>query len=100
MSGDRSDASKPSAGPESLPYQGQLHSIKFVGVVAVNCCQVVFDLQPEQPDRREFEFRFGSGAGIRTLNVAINRSRHPVQKEQLESPDDRDTSDEGLAGAL
>ena len=27
-----------------------------------------------------FKFGFGSGAGIRTLNLAVNRSLHPVQK--------------------
>src|SRR5260370_40854446 len=31
-----------------------------------------------------FEFRFGSGPGIRTLNLAVNRSLHPVQKWRLE----------------
>jgi len=31
-----------------------------------------------------FEFRFGSGPGIRTPNLAVNRSLHPVQKCRLE----------------
>ena len=33
---------------------------------------------------RDFVFSFGSGAGIRTLNLAVNRSLHPVQKWRLE----------------
>ena len=32
------------------------------------------------PSCRKFVFRFGSGAGIRTLNLAVNRSLRPVQK--------------------
>jgi hypothetical protein len=27
-----------------------------------------------------FEFTIGSGPGIRTLNLAVNRSLHPLQK--------------------
>ena len=30
--------------------------------------------------RAEIEFKFGSGPGIRTLNLAVNRSLRPVQK--------------------
>jgi hypothetical protein len=33
---------------------------------------------------QRLEFGFGSGAGIRTLNLAVNRSLHPVQKYLLE----------------
>jgi len=29
---------------------------------------------------QRLEFGLGSGAGIRTLNLAVNRSLHPVQK--------------------
>jgi hypothetical protein len=29
---------------------------------------------------REIEFEIGSGVGIRTLNLAVNRSLRPVQK--------------------
>ncbi len=34
--------------------------------------------------RAQFEFGFGSGPGIRTLNLAVNRSLRPVQKQRLE----------------
>jgi hypothetical protein len=33
---------------------------------------------------RRFEFEIGSGTGIRTLNLAVNRSLRPVQKYQFE----------------
>src|SRR5712692_7393830 len=52
------------------------------------CCQVVDRLLSYRRTIRrrglEFEFRFGSGPGIRTLNLAVNRSLHPVRKCRLE----------------
>jgi len=35
-------------------------------------------------DGYRFEFRFGSGPGIRTLNLAVNKSLQPVQKWSLD----------------
>jgi hypothetical protein len=39
-----------------------------------------FQLDLAAAFRTGFKFGFGSGAGIRTLNLAVNRSVKPVQK--------------------
>ena len=39
---------------------------------------------PGARDRCRYEIRIGSGTGIRTLNLAVNRSLHPVQNWQPE----------------
>jgi hypothetical protein len=50
------------------------------------CCQLLSGDGFTSRARAEIEFRFGSGVdfgsgpGIRTLNLAVNRSLHPVQK--------------------
>jgi hypothetical protein len=45
-----------------------------VALRLLHSCQRILDSEPH------FVFGFGSGTGIRTLNLAVNRSLQPVQK--------------------
>jgi len=45
-----------------------------------HCCTCCCTYQQRRRDAAYFVIRFGSGAGIRTLNLAVNRSTRPVQK--------------------
>src|SRR5713226_4309243 len=49
-------------------------------LTAVNCCQVAVRWRAVIGLRPQIEFTIGSGPGIRTLNLAVNRSLRPVQK--------------------
>jgi hypothetical protein len=46
----------------------------------MRCYTVATRLDVAAAFRTEFKFGFGSGAGIRTLNLAVNRSLRPAQK--------------------
>jgi hypothetical protein len=52
--------------------------------VAVNCCRVAVTRWVGGRLERRFEFILGSGPGIRTLNLAVNRSLRHVQKWRSE----------------
>jgi len=49
-------------------------------VVAEMDVQRMYGLRLSVGDGVSFEFTIGSGPGIRTLNLAVNRSLRPVQK--------------------
>jgi hypothetical protein len=56
----------------------------FPNAIAANCYRTATRPLVSATDGIQFEFGFGSGTGIRTLNLAVNRSLHPVQKSRPE----------------
>src|SRR5712692_5905815 len=67
------------AGPR-LSSSPQLRATALGLVIECGCCQVAVNQRHRPRMGARLEFRFGSGPGIRTLNLAVNRSLRPVQK--------------------
>ena len=61
--------------PEELAQGGRVHSN-----LAIRLLSGCYHTSATDAEVERFEFGFGSGPGIRTLNLAVNRSLHPVQK--------------------
>ena len=68
------------APPRNLPAGDKaFHTHVDVRRMYKGCTEAAYAL-----DRTNFEFGFGSGTGIRTLNLAVNRSLRTVQRHGVE----------------